>query len=48
MTFTDSKTKKVVSQKGKYVAVYMKQADGSWKDVIDIDNWDGPPVPTKK
>jgi ketosteroid isomerase-like protein len=47
-TFTDPKTKKVFSQKGKYVAVYIKQADGSWKDVIDIDNLDGPPVLMKK
>jgi uncharacterized protein (TIGR02246 family) len=47
-TFTDPKTKKVVSQKSKYVTVYMKQADGSWKAVADIFNVDGPPTPLKK
>lgn len=47
-TMTDSKTKKVVSVNGKYVTVYMKQADGTWKATADIDNADGPPVPMKK
>ena len=47
-TYTDAKTKKVVSEKGKYVLVFMKQADGSWKDVADISNADGPAAPVKK
>ena len=47
MTYTDPKTKKAVSEKCKYVEVYMKQADGSWKDVADIGNADGPPTPVK-
>lgn len=47
MTYTDPKTKKAVSEKGKYVEVYMKQADGSWKDVADIGNADGPATPVK-
>jgi uncharacterized protein (TIGR02246 family) len=47
-TYTDPKTKKAVTEKGKYVEVYMKQADGSWKDVADIGNEDGPVVPMKK
>jgi uncharacterized protein (TIGR02246 family) len=47
MTYTDPKTKKAVSEKGKYVEVYMKQADGSWKDVADIGNSDGPATPLK-
>jgi uncharacterized protein (TIGR02246 family) len=47
-TYTDPKTKKAVSEKGKYVEVYMKQADGSWKDVADIGNADGPVTPMKK
>ena len=47
MTYTDTKTKKVLSGKGKYVEVYMKQADGSWKDVADIGNADGPAAPVK-
>jgi uncharacterized protein (TIGR02246 family) len=48
VTYTDPKTKKAVSEKDKYVEVYMKQADGSWKDVADIGNADGPPTPVKK
>jgi uncharacterized protein (TIGR02246 family) len=47
MTYTDPKVKKAVSEKGKFVEVYMKQADGSWKDVADIGNADGPTVPVK-
>ena len=47
LTYTDPKTKKAVSEKGKYVEVYMKQADGSWKAVADIYNADGPAVPVK-
>jgi uncharacterized protein (TIGR02246 family) len=46
-TYTDPKTKKAVLEKGKYVQVFMKQADGSWKVVADIDNADGPPTPVK-
>ena len=48
MTFTDPGTRKVVSEKGKYVDVFMKQADGSWKDVADISNADGPAATVKK
>ena len=36
MTYTDSKTKKVVNGQGTYVTVFKKQADGSWKAVADI------------
>jgi uncharacterized protein (TIGR02246 family) len=42
MTFTDRKTKKVMTEKGKYVVVYKKQADGGWKAVEDIGNADAP------
>jgi uncharacterized protein (TIGR02246 family) len=48
MTFTDPKTKKVLTERGKYVTVYKKQADGSWKVVADIWNGDAPPAPAKK
>ena len=48
MTYTEPKTKRAVSEKGKYVTVYMKQTDGSWKAVADIFNADGPGVPVKK
>jgi len=37
-TSTDPKTKKVMAEKGRYVTVYKKQADGSWKGVVNIDN----------
>ena len=48
VTYTDPKTKKAVSEKGKYVEVYMKQSDGGWKDVADISNADGPVTAVKK
>jgi uncharacterized protein (TIGR02246 family) len=47
VTGTDSKTKKVTTEKGKYVEVYKKQADGSWKIVEDINNADPPAKPAK-
>jgi uncharacterized protein (TIGR02246 family) len=46
-TYTDSKTKKAVSEKGKYLEVYTKQPDGSWKDEVDTGIPDGPPTPMK-
>jgi len=47
MATTDPKTKKVMTEKGKFVTVYQKQADGSWKVVADINNADGPPTEKK-
>ena len=48
-TVTDPKWKKPVTDKGKYVTVYKKQADGAWKAVADIWNADTPlPAPGKK
>jgi uncharacterized protein (TIGR02246 family) len=41
-TMTDPKSNKPVSEIGKWVCVYRKQADGSWKSILDIDNPDGP------
>ena len=46
-TYTDPKTKRPVSDKGKYVEVYMKQPDGSWKDVADIASSNGSVSPMK-
>jgi uncharacterized protein (TIGR02246 family) len=40
MTVTDPKTKKPVTEKGKYLTVFTKQADGSWKAVADTFNSD--------
>ncbi len=45
MTLTDPKTKKAVTEKGKYITVYKKQADGTWKPAADMINGDGPPAP---
>ena len=42
MTMTNPKTKKPMTDKGKYLTVYMKQADGSWKAVADTSNSDSP------
>jgi ketosteroid isomerase-like protein len=41
MTFSDP-AGKTISDKGKYVTVWKKQADGSWKVLLDIFNTDMP------
>ena len=48
MTMTDRKSKKLLTERGKYVEVFRKQADGGWKAVADILNEDARPVPLKK
>src|ERR1700691_3284581 len=40
MTLSDPKTKKPVTDKGKFLTVYAKQPDGSWKVVADTFNSD--------
>ncbi|MFZ1917920.1 MAG: SgcJ/EcaC family oxidoreductase [Terriglobales bacterium] len=40
MTTTNPKTKKPMTDHGKYLTVYTKQADGSWKAVADTFNSD--------
>ena len=42
MTASDEKTKKSVTDQGKYLTVYKKQADGSWKAVADMISSDMP------
>ncbi|MGA1998300.1 MAG: SgcJ/EcaC family oxidoreductase [Bryobacteraceae bacterium] len=42
MTVTNPKTQKPMTHKGKYLTVYTKQADGSWKAVADTFNSDSP------
>lgn len=42
MTMTNPKTKKPMTDKGKYLTVYVKQTDGSWKAVADTFNSDSP------
>jgi ketosteroid isomerase-like protein len=34
-TTTDPKTKKLKTDKAKFLALYRKQTDGSWKVVVD-------------
>ena len=41
MTVTNPKTKKAVTDKGKYLTVFRKQADGTWKAAQDMVNSDG-------
>jgi ketosteroid isomerase-like protein len=40
---TTAKNGKVTTLHGKYVLVWKKQVDGTWKVAIDIDNKDGAP-----
>ena len=48
MTTTNPKTKKPVTEKGKYLIAYKKQADGTWKVVADMESSDIPlPAPGK-
>ena len=49
ITTTDPKTKKPVTDKGKYLVAYKKQTDGTWKAMADMDSSDMPlPAPGKK
>jgi len=45
--FPDAKTKNLMSEAGRYVEVYKKQADGTWKVVEDINSPEAPAVPAK-
>lgn len=42
LTMTNSKTHKPMTDTGKYLTIYMKQPDGSWKIVADTYNSDSP------
>lgn len=42
MTMTNPKTKKPMTDEGKYLTVFTKQADGSWKVSADTFNSDSP------
>jgi ketosteroid isomerase-like protein len=39
-TMTNPKTKKPMTDTGKYITIYTKQADGSWKAEADTFNSD--------
>ena len=43
LTMSNPKTKGPVTEKGKYLTVYRKQADGTWKSVEDTFMSDAPP-----
>ena len=43
MTISEPKTKAAMTEKGKYLTVYRKQADGTWKAVEDTFMSDAPP-----
>jgi len=45
MTMTNPKTKKPVTEKGKYLTVFRRLPDGSWKSVEDTALADGPATP---
>ena len=45
MNMTDPKSKKVLRESGKYLTVYARQTDGSWKIVDDMNNPDAPASP---
>jgi uncharacterized protein (TIGR02246 family) len=45
---TDPKTKKATMEKGNYVLVYKKQADGSWKIAADTAIPEAPAAPAAK
>jgi ketosteroid isomerase-like protein len=46
-TMNDAKGKPV-TDRGKYVTIWKKQADGNWKAVVDISNTDLPATPPSK
>jgi ketosteroid isomerase-like protein len=45
LSFQDAKTKKTVNDTGKILEIWKKQANGSWKCIVDTWNSDLPAVP---
>jgi uncharacterized protein (TIGR02246 family) len=45
---TTMKNAKPMTDKGKYITVWKRQSDGSWRIIRDINNTDGAPVALKK
>ena len=39
---TDPVSKKAVTEKGRFVTIFRKMADGSWKAIQDINNAEAP------
>jgi ketosteroid isomerase-like protein len=48
LTMTDPNTKKIVRRTGKYLTVYAKHPDGTWKIIDDITTPDGPAAPAQQ
>jgi uncharacterized protein (TIGR02246 family) len=44
LTTSSPKSKKPITEKGKYLTVFAKQTDGSWKVIEDMLNSDAPPA----
>ena len=42
LTATDPASKKAVTEKGRFVTIFRKEADGSWKALQDITNAEAP------
>lgn len=47
LTATDPASKKAVTEKGRFVTIFRKEPDGSWKAVQDISNAEAPAAPQK-
>ena len=41
---TDPVSKQAVTEKGRFITIFRKQADGSWKAIQDINNAEAPAV----
>jgi uncharacterized protein (TIGR02246 family) len=48
LTATDPASKKPVTERGRFLAVFRKEADGSWKAVQDVTNAEAPAVPAAR
>jgi uncharacterized protein (TIGR02246 family) len=44
LTATDPASNKAATEKGRFVTIFRKEADGSWKAVQDINNAEAPPA----
>jgi uncharacterized protein (TIGR02246 family) len=47
LTASDPASKKAVTEKGRFLTIFRKETDGSWKAIQDISNAEAPAAPTK-
>ena len=47
LTSTDAASKKAVREKGRFITVFRKEADGSWKAIQEISNAEAPAAPSR-